>query len=334
MTQTPLRAGRIIDETHAEENVPELQQGKALEIDAQLLLDESDEQEEKLAQLSEELTVEKSSLLKRLFYLALIGLIGTELVFTIVASFSQSYLLGGLYCLVISLAFMLIGKVLIKEYRLLKRLKKNQINRQQAFRLLNSEQVGEAKGWLEQVNKFNQHPDFEKFTAQITEYHSDKEVMQLYQDTILVKQDKQASDLINRFALESGTMVAVSPIAIVDMAVVLWRGTKMIEQLSALYGMPLGYASRIKLYRTLLKQMLFAGSTELISDFTATALSAELAGKLSARAAQGISVGIFTARIGFKTMEIARPIPQLPKKKSLLVSSTRYLLQKLVKREE
>jgi len=84
------------------------------------------------------------------------------------------------------------------------------------------------------------------------------------------------------------------------MIAVLWRGTKLIEQIGRIYGIGFGYASRIKLYRMLLKQVMFVGSAELVSDLAATALSAELLGKLSGRAAQGVSAGIFTARIGYR----------------------------------
>jgi putative membrane protein len=63
-------------------------------------------------------------------------------------------------------------------------------------------------------------------------------------------------------------------------------------------------------------------------------VSAELAGKISARAGQGISVGILTARIGYKAMELSRPIPELKNKQKFLSRSMKLLLSNIVKKTQ
>jgi putative membrane protein len=215
---------------------------------------------------------------------------------------------------------------------MLRSLKRNQLHRHEADRLLNSEQVGGALPWLEKLNKHQQLDNFENFKNQVATHHSDKEIMTLYANSLLVTQDTQAKKLINRFATESALLVALSPLALVDMIAVLWRGTKLIEQIGRIYGIGFGYASRIKLYRMLLKQVMFVGSAELVSDLAATALSAELLGKLSGRAAQGVSAGIFTARIGYKAMELSRPLPRLENKRSLLKGTVQGIASKIMSR--
>jgi putative membrane protein len=57
-----------------------------------------------------------------------------------------------------------------------------------------------------------------------------------------------------------------------------------------------------------------------------------LLGKLSARAAQGLSAGVFTARLGYKTMELCRPLPKLEQKQSLLGQSAQGILSALLER--
>jgi putative membrane protein len=215
---------------------------------------------------------------------------------------------------------------------MLRSLKRNQLHRHEADRLLNSEQVGGALPWLEKLNKHQKLNNFDSFKKQVAQHHSDKEIMTLYANSLLITQDTQAKKLINRFATESALLVALSPIALVDMMAVLWRGTKLIEQIGKIYGIGFGYASRIKLYRMLIKQVMFVGSAELISDLAATALSAELLGKLSGRAAQGVSAGIFTARIGYKAMELSRPLPKLEHKRSLLKGTVQSIAGKILKR--
>lgn len=271
--------------------------------------------------------------LKGLFVISFLILVLLEFAFSLVITFQQSIILGGVYLTAVVSGFLLLARLLWREYRMLRSLKRNQLHRHEADRLLHSEQVGGALPWLEKLNKHQQLTGFNEFKTSIASHHSDKEIMTLYADSLLVAQDTQAKKLINRFATESGLLVALSPLALVDMMAVLWRGTKLIEQIGKIYGIGFGYASRIKLYRLLVKQVMFVGSAELVSDLAATALSAELLGKLSGRAAQGLSAGIFTARIGYKAMELSRPLPRLENKRSLLKGTAQAIARKIVSRK-
>ncbi|OUS74552.1 TIGR01620 family protein [Pseudoalteromonas sp. A601] len=272
--------------------------------------------------------------LKGLFVVSFLTLVLMEFAFSLVVAFQQSIILGTVYSIAVVTGFLLIGRLLWREYRMLRSLKRNQLHRHEAARLLNSEQVGGALPWLEKLNKHQQLTGFAEFKASVATHHTDKEIMTLYADNLLVAQDAQAKKLINRFATESGLLVALSPLALVDMMAVLWRGTKLIDQIGRIYGIGFGYASRIKLYRMLIKQVMFVGSAELVSDLAATALSAELLGKLSGRAAQGLSAGIFTARIGYKAMELSRPLPRLEHKRSLLKGTAQLIASKIVSRKK
>ncbi len=272
--------------------------------------------------------------LKRLFFVTLTGAMGYEALDTVLGGWQVSPLLGTLYGLAIASGLVLLGGILWREFRALRNLKRNQLQRNEAERLLSSEQVGEAMPWLEKLNAVRPVAGFDGFREKVKGHFSDREIMQLYRDTLLSSQDERAQRLIKRYAVESGLLVALSPLAVVDMLAVLWRGTRLIEKISALYGLRLSYVSRIRLYRMLAKQMLFVGATELVSDLAATALGAELIGKLSARAAQGISAGILTARIGQQAMALSRPLPMLENRASLLRDVSQSLLGRLVVRKE
>jgi len=271
--------------------------------------------------------------LKGVFVVSFLSLVLLEFAFSLVVTFQQSLILGSVYATAVLTGTLLIGRLLWREYRMLRSLKRNQLHRHEADRLLNSEQVGGALPWLEKLNKHQSLTGFEEFKSSVAIHHTDKEIMTLYAESLLVAQDTQAKKLINRFATESGLLVALSPLALVDMMAVLWRGTKLIEQIGQVYGIGFGYASRIRLYKMLIKQVMFVGSAELVSDLAATALSAELLGKLSGRAAQGLSAGIFTARIGYKAMELSRPLPRLEHKRSLLKGTAQLIASKLLSRK-
>ncbi|GAK82758.1 membrane protein YcjF [Vibrio ponticus] len=74
----------------------------------------------------------------------------------------------------------------------------------------------------------------------------------------------------------------------------------MIDNLADVYGIELGYWSRLQLFKSTLVNMAAAGASELAIDASMDLMSMDLAGKLSARAGQGIGVGILTARLGLK----------------------------------
>ncbi|ESC15759.1 hypothetical protein SEEA0322_23354 [Salmonella enterica subsp. enterica serovar Agona str. 0322] len=48
--------------------------------------------------------------------------------------------------------------------------------------------------------------------------------------------DAQARREISRFAAESTLMIAVSPLALVDMAFIAWRNLRLINRIATLYG--------------------------------------------------------------------------------------------------
>lgn len=328
------QAGRRINAQNIEQNEPDLLAAKVVEQgQSEQPSKDSDELIEPEIDIEPVYKKSKWQTLKGLFALSFIVLILLEFAFSIVLAFQQSVILGGVYLTAIITGVLLISRLLWREYRMLRSLKRNQLHRHEANRLLNSEQVGGAIPWLEKLNKHQQLDNFENFKNQVATHHSDKEIMSLYANSLLITQDNQAKKLINRFATESALLVALSPIALVDMMAVLWRGTKLIEQIGRIYGIGFGYASRIKLYRMLIKQVMFVGSAELVSDLAATALSAELLGKLSGRAAQGVSAGIFTARIGYKAMELSRPLPRLENKRSLLKGTVQGIASKIMSRK-
>ena len=113
-------------------------------------------------------------------------------------------------------------------------------------------------------------------------------------------------------------MIAVSPLALVDMAFIARRNIRLINRIAALYGIELGYFSRIRLFRLVLLNIAFAGASELVREVGMDWMSQDLAARLSARAAQGIGAGLLTARLGIKAMELCRPLPWLEGEKPKL----------------
>lgn len=148
-----------------------------------------------------------------------------------------------------------------------------------------------------------------KWSASIPDTLNDKEIVTLFSKQVLSQVDDLALEKVSKHSAESVVLVALSPLAFVDMLIVFWRNMKMINEISSLYGLRLSYWSRIRLIKQVFKNMVLTGATELIADLGTDIIGADLLGKLSARLAQGLGAGMLTARLGLQTMYMCRPIP-------------------------
>ncbi|MCC5884306.1 MAG: TIGR01620 family protein [Halomonas sp.] len=200
---------------------------------------------------------------------------------------------------------------LLREAWRLRRLKRHDALRTQLARLPDvdaAEALDLAKVLKRQLRLDDDHPHWQAFVAAREPHHGGAEIQQLLAHHLLAPRDRQARRMISRMAGETAVMVAVSPLTLVDMFLVAWRSLAMIDRICRLYGLELGYASRLRLLRNVLYNMAFAGATEMASDAGVELLSLNLAGRLSARAGQGMGVGLLTARLGLRTQRLTRPL--------------------------
>ncbi|EIC85550.1 YcjF family protein [Serratia sp. M24T3] len=225
-----------------------------------------------------------------------------------------------------------VGSILT-EWRRLYRLRQRADERETATDLLHSHALGQGRAFCEklarQAGLDQSHPALQRWQALLHETHSDREVVELYARLVQPVLDGQARREISQSAAESALMIAVSPLALVDMAFIAWRNLRLVNRIANLYGIELGYYSRIRLFRLVLLNIAFAGATELVREIGMDWISQDLAARLSARAAQGIGAGLLTARLGIKTMELCRPLPWLEGDKPRLGDFRSELIGKL-----
>ena len=258
---------------------------------------------------------------------AIAGLFGTllaiEAVDFFISGFEQSPFITSLYALLLAGLTLVSGNYLWREFIGLKQFKKRQEMKQQATELLliDSEQLTEAsnergKAFCDNISEnlpcdlvFDCPKEQQVWHDALASDHSSTELVQLYSRVVLTKVDDKALNEVAKFSTEAVVLVALSPVALIDMLIMLSRNLRMINKIAGLYGLKLGYWSRIKLIKQVFVNMAYAGASELIADFGSDMLGAELLGKLSTRFAQGLGAGMLTARLGAKTMELCRPIP-------------------------
>ena len=240
-----------------------------------------------------------------------------------ITGFEQSPIITSLYALLLAALSLVAGNSLWREFIGLKQFKKRQQMKKKATELLfiDAEQLTEksnkhGKDFCNQISEnlpcdlvFDCPKEQQIWHDALAAEYSSTELVQLYSRVVLSKVDEKALNEVAKFSTEAVVLVALSPVALIDMLIILSRNLRMINKIAGLYGLKLGYWSRIKLIKQVFVNMAYAGVSELVADFGSDMLGAELLGKLSARFAQGLGAGMLTARLGAKTMELCRPIP-------------------------
>lgn len=286
------------------------------ELEGQLVVsDDAEDELEGLPKLKSD--AKKKSLLKRVFWPALsvfvITAAGYEATQFVTSLMETHWLLGSAVGLVASAVVVSGGYMLFKGWRARRRFKVRQQQQKQFAALLHKNSYGQAAGELDNLSaEIDEFVDIQGLKQQYQQrrqqVHNDQELIQIYSGTVLKGLDKMALDIITKHATEAAAMVALSPLAAADMALVAWRGSKMIEQLSQLYGCPQTALSRLEMTKKVFKNMMLAGASELVADAGVELLGKGLTATISTKAAQGIGVGLLVARMGLQTMHLCRPV--------------------------
>ncbi|MBL4910922.1 MAG: TIGR01620 family protein [Alteromonadaceae bacterium] len=262
-------------------------------------------------------------------------LIGVEAFDYFTSGFIDSPITTSIVALITLCLTVLCGTALLRELLGLRQFKQQQKIKTQAFELLNSSSSSSRSSIENNKKAVATHQtsialcetinanlpcdlQFEgakNWQHSIQVEHNSEEVLQLYSRTVLSKVDERAINEIAKFSTESVVLVALSPVALIDMLIMLWRNLRMIDKIAGLYGLKLGYWSRIKLIKQVFVNMAYAGASEMLTDVGADMLGADILGKISGRLAQGLGAGMLTARLGLRVLKLARPIsfncPQL-----------------------
>ncbi|MBV7315946.1 YcjF family protein [Shewanella sp. NIFS-20-20] len=248
--------------------------------------------------------------------------VGVEAVLTLLASYQQSIWIFSLYLVTLCSVLLLACRGLWSELTKLRRLRHTQDWQQTGDRLRLSMQSGEATPFIANLSQglgqnsghlspqisAMQQLALSQYFAKVTKDHNDAEQIQLFETEVLYTLDKKAQSIVSRYALEAATLLAASPLAMMDMAIVLWRNQKLLNDIAECYGIELGYWSRVRLLKTIVTNVIYAGTTEVVTDLGSQLLSMEMTGKLSARLAQGVGGGLLTARLGYQAMALCRPL--------------------------
>ncbi|CAG9297005.1 TIGR01620 family protein [Celerinatantimonas diazotrophica] len=185
---------------------------------------------------------------------------------------------------------------------------------------------------IRQLNQMalNMGENSDHWQAGLEPYHETREILGFFENKVLSVQDKKAKKLVLRYSSQSAVMLALSPSASLDMALMMWRNLCMMRQMARLYGLPSGMMMQTLLVKTVLANIAFAGVSQVISDMGVEMMGTGLTRKLSASAADGLSAGLLTARLGYQCLQVCRPFKLSAEQMPKLASVQRQLLKDIM----
>lgn len=241
--------------------------------------------------------------------LLVVGVGGLQVYALLTEAFERSLLSGALWSLGIGVVSLLALWAVFKELRSVWQLKSTERNRKRYRETVSSAQAREALLLCQDMYHGTDDQAYAAFKTRIQPHFSAAEVFDLYEQLVLRKLDAKARSIVVKRSCESAAVVALSPLAWLDMAFTLARSLRMIREIAQAYGYHCGLWGRLQLYRSVVRNLIFIGVTDLATDALMDSLGAEAFGKFSAALGQGLAAGIYSTRLGYLTIKAVRPLP-------------------------
>jgi len=148
--------------------------------------------------------------------------------------------------------------------------------------------------------------------------HEYSTVYKSLDESVLSSIDILAQEKIRVASLQASISTAISPLALIDVLIVIWRSFLLTKDIAELYGFKPGYITTLSLLKQGSFNIFFAGAVELASEYANEIAGHSLTAKVSTSAGQGVANGILLARLGYGVMKACRPLPLQSKRSSFM----------------
>ena len=148
--------------------------------------------------------------------------------------------------------------------------------------------------------------------------HEYRTIYQELDEKLLKSIDKLAEAKIKSASIEAALSTAISPLALLDVLILVWRSFLLTKEIAQLYGFKPGWIATLALLKQGSFNIFFAGAVELASEYANEAAGHSLSAKISTSAGQGMANGILLARVGYGVMKACRPLPLQSKRSSFI----------------
>lgn len=134
-------------------------------------------------------------------------------------------------------------------------------------------------------------------------------LLALAEHDLLAPLDALARAEVEAAARRVALVTALVPMALADVAAVLYSNLRMIRRIAEIYGGRSGTFGSLGLLRRVFTSLLATGAVALTDDLLGSVAGGGVLSKLSRRFGEGVVNGALTARVGVAAMELCRPLP-------------------------
>jgi putative membrane protein len=217
--------------------------------------------------------------------------------------------------LLILVALGLIGFI-AKETRAIMRLEKLDDLRDSFQKAYDEDDTTAARKALDQVTAiYRGHPNTAQgratFEQQRVGVLDAQDLIVIAEESLMAPLDREAVRLVSTSARRVSLVTALSPRALVDIAMVVFQCVTLTRQIAQLYGARPGFFGALKLGRHMMAHLAITGGIAATEGLVSQVLGHSLAARLSTRLGEGVINGLLTARVGIAAIAVTRPMPHI-----------------------
>lgn len=255
--------------------------------------------------------------------LLLIMLLVVDAYHFVAQQYASSLLLGTLFLILVLSVAAAALTLTWRAYENIQLLKTVSALQREGKTIIETNGYGDAIHYINRIAHFYiNRPDvkarLDRFYIMLNDSHHDHEMCTLFSRHVMKELDQHVYRIVAQRSKETALLVMVSPVALLDTLLTLWRNVRMVRDIAALYGGRPGLLGSLTLMTSVLQNLVYADVSEVLAESVADAFGNSMLAVFSAQAAQGMGSGILTARVGLQAMVLCRPVPFLDEEKPRL----------------
>ena len=228
--------------------------------------------------------------------------------------FERADWLGWTMTALVAIGSASLAVIVIREIAALFLLNSVQSLRERAEEAVQEKKPAKARVVVSRLqNLLSARPETAGHRARFAAYDNDiidgPHLVDLAETELLLPLDRQARTLILSASKRVSLVTAISPQALVGIGYVLFEATRLIRQLSFLYGGRPGTFGTMRLSGDVIAHLAVTGSLAASDGFVQQLVGEGVANRLSAKLGEGVVNGLMTARVGIAAMDLCRPLP-------------------------
>jgi putative membrane protein len=160
------------------------------------------------------------------------------------------------------------------------------------------------------------------------------EVLQRVDEKLLEPLDALSRKKITKYASQTALSTAISPVALIDAALIISRSHVMVHDIAKIYGYRPNFLGEVVLFKKVFAALAFASVTEILANHSHDIFGTTMLSKFSLHTAQGMANGILVARIGIGVIKTCRPMHYKQKSDGFLKSLSKVIAQSLFNKDK